>query len=393
MRTIKLIAVVTVLLASTVGISTAYAMPTFTRATGAPCAACHTAWPMLNAGGRQFKENGYRFARGESGTEKKWGEYFPVTAVVVSRPYDKKETGLTKLQAIHEVELMIAGPIGRDFSAFIEFEAEDAHDWETELKYSALGYHPLKALNVQVAWAPINWADPYDVTAPTRQLISVTRPQVINQSFGDADNKGTLRAPRQVISVYGRPLDQLFYNLSYAGVANDSEGIEPETFYGRLAVDVMPDTMVGLFAVKGTCAAIPPVPPDPTVRPNCLVDRDYSRTGVDFQMDIAGTRLLAAYLQADDDNTTATATAKNKAYYVQGAHVFQGSDGPTWVPVLRYDSYQKNNGADEYKEASLNLTYYFAENIKGSVVYLNQFDVPAGAIKDHRKTLQFVATF
>ncbi len=195
-------------------------------------------------------------------------------------------------------------------------------------------------------------------------------------------NKGTLRAPRQVISVYGRPLDQLFYNLGYAGVANDNLGNEPETFYGRLAVDVMPDTMVGLFAVKGTCTA-----------PNCAVDRDYTRTGVDFQMDIAGTRLLAAYLQAEDDNAAATTTAKNKAWYVQGAHVFQGSDGPTWVPVLRYDSYQKKNGADEYKEASLNLTYYFAENIKGSVVYLNQFDVPAGEKKDHRTTLQFVAAF
>ncbi len=189
MRTIKLIAVVTVLLASTIGFSTAYAIPAFTRSTGAACAACHTAWPMLNAGGRQFKENGYRFARGASGTEKKWGEYFPLSVVVVSRPYDKKEAppGLIKLQAIHEVEVLIAGPIERDFSAFIEFEAEDAHEWVTELKYSALGYHPLKALNVQVAWAPINWADPYDTTAPTRQHISITRPQVTNQSFGDAD--------------------------------------------------------------------------------------------------------------------------------------------------------------------------------------------------------------
>lgn len=55
------------------------------------------------------------FARGGGKTEKisdflEWGKYFPVTALVNARPYDKKDSGDFKLRAIHEVELMDGGP-------------------------------------------------------------------------------------------------------------------------------------------------------------------------------------------------------------------------------------------------------------------------------------------
>lgn len=73
--------------------------------------------------------------------------------------------------------------------------------------------------------------------------------------------------------------------------------------------------------------------------------------------------------------------------------MFQGGGRPTWVPLLRYDSYQKSNGAQEYNEAVLSLTYYFTQNIKGFVEYWKQLDIPAGQTEDQRLTLQFVAAF
>ena len=394
----KIVLVVTILAASAVWTGAAQAIPAFARKEQAACNTCHTAWPMLNVVGRQYKEKGYTFTRGGGGkTEKisdflEWDKYFPVTALLVSRPYDKKASGVAKNRALHEVELMVAGQLYRNVSGWFEFEAEDEENFEAGVKFGAVGYHPHKAVNVQVAWAHLLWIDPYDTYATTRLLTGPNRPQVISQSFGGADRpdteQGRLRDQRQIVSVYGRPLDRLFYSLGYAGITAAPEGEDPKTFYGRLAVDVMPDTMVGLFAVKGTCAATTAL-----ARPNCLVDRDYTRTGVDFQMDIVGTRLLAAYLKAEDDNTTATATVENDAWYVQGAYVFHGNGRPTWVPLLRYDSYQKNNGTEEYKEAVLNLTYYFTQNIKGLVEYWKQLDIPAGQTEDKRLTLQFVAAF
>src|ERR1700760_4333413 len=40
----------------------AYAVPSYSRQTGLPCASCHYAPPELNAFGRKFKLEGYTFA-------------------------------------------------------------------------------------------------------------------------------------------------------------------------------------------------------------------------------------------------------------------------------------------------------------------------------------------
>ena len=36
------------------------AIPAFARKTNMACSTCHSAWPALNAFGRQYKEHGYR---------------------------------------------------------------------------------------------------------------------------------------------------------------------------------------------------------------------------------------------------------------------------------------------------------------------------------------------
>lgn len=38
-------------------------------------------------------------------------------------------------------------------------------------------------------------------------------------------------------------------------------------------------------------------------------------------------------------------------------------------------------------------TYYFTQNIKGSVEYMKQLEVPTGQVEDKRFTLQLIATF
>ena len=66
---------------------------------------------------------------------------------------------------------------------------------------------------------------------------------------------------------------------------------------------------------------------------------------------------------------------------------------PTWAPLLRYDTYEESNGTQECKEAVLNPAYYFIQNVKGSVEYMKQLDVPAGVVEDSRFTLQLLAAF
>jgi hypothetical protein len=114
---------------------------------------------------------------------------------------------------------------------------------------------------------------------------------------------------------------------------------------------------------------------------------------VDFQGDFGDLRLQAAMVKAEDDNAALTATDKNDAWSIQGMYVFKEGQRPTWVPVVRYDTYEKANGAEEYNELVLNLTRYFTENIKGYIEYWKQLDVPPTKTEDKRVTLQLQLAF
>ena len=61
-----LLAVVCLAITPFVLVSPAAAVPSFARQTGLACNACHTAYPQLNAFGREFKLNGYTFSGGST---------------------------------------------------------------------------------------------------------------------------------------------------------------------------------------------------------------------------------------------------------------------------------------------------------------------------------------
>ncbi len=360
----------------------AHAIPAFARKYDKPCSTCHTAWPQLNNAGRMFKEAGYQFP-----TDKERAQvisdflyldkYFPVSAMLVARPYDKKDSGSQKLRAIHEIEIITAGVLAKDWSGYFEIEAEDETDFSPEFAPAVASYHYGKALNLQFVWGPYFWADPYGFLGDHFRL-TATHVAVIDQAFGGADASGKLRSTRQMVGLYGRPADSLFYSVGYSGVASDAEGVEANNAHARLAFDVTRDITAGVFVVNGK---------------NDTTKRDFDRKGVDFQGDFGDLRLQAAMVKAEDDNAALTATDKNDAWSIQGMYVFKEGQRPTWAPVVRYDTYEKVNGSEEYNELVLNLTRYFTENIKGFIEYWKQLDVPPTKTEDKRVTLQLQLTF
>jgi hypothetical protein len=361
----------------------AAAIPAFARKYDRACTACHSAWPMLNSAGRQFKENGYKFPTDKEKAQVisdflYWDKYFPASAVLVARPYDKRDSGDEKLRALHEVELMFAGVIYNDVSGFLEIEAEDETDFDPTVEIAAVSYHANKALNVQFAWSPVTFFDPYDTWSHIRRLTRGSY-ATIDQAFGGADANGRLRFSRQNAALYGRPLDALFYSVGISGVAEDSEGNNPKNLMGRLAFDAMKSATLGLFLLDGEDEA---------------TNRAFSRSGVDFQADLLDNRLrvMGAYLKAKDDRAT-TGEDKNDAWYAQAFYTFKDKEKPTWVPLVRLDSYERANGNDKYDELTLNLGYYFTQNVKGYVEYWKQLDVPAGRVEDNRWTVQLYVAF
>lgn len=369
------------------------AIPAFARKNSATCSTCHTAWPMLNAAGRRYKENGYRFSPLDAPKVKitkdlKWDESLPVSVLFASRPYDKKGSGEKKVRAIHEIELMVAGPMGEKMSGFFEIEGEDedtnARGFDVGIASAAMTYNHNNAVNLQFSWSDAGWFDPYNTYSHARRL---TRgdPAVIGQSFGGADNGSSLASFRQNITVYGRPMANLFYGLSYGGGANDAEGVSASSTIARVAVDVTDHVMLGILSVNGTC-------PSALGSTNCTVDRDFSRLGFDFQTALSNLTLTGSYVKAEDDNAAATSAVKNDAVYAQFLYTIRDDMRPLWAPLARFDQYEKKNGTETISELTLGLNYYFSENMRGMFEFWDRKG--DGSTKDDdRLTVQFIALF
>jgi len=359
----------------------AQAVPSFAAKYEKNCSYCHKAWPQLNSKGRKFKERGYRF-RGDLKTEDKITPYyeagnFPISGLVISRPYDKADSGDRMVRAINGVALFIAGTMGKKVSIFTQIEAEDEADFAPEVGSTALSYRFNKEATLQMTWSQANWADGYGFLGNHFRL---TRGSVgvIDQSFGDADAGGKLRSKRQNVAMTGRVADdKLFYNIGLGGVADNVEGVsgnnpgDGTSMNARVAFDVKKNIMVGGYILDGEAG-----------------NMNFNRTIIDAQADLKDIRIQAAYAMAEDD--VVGGTDKNNAFSIQAYNVMKTGKGmPTWVHLVRLDNYERNDGSDEYNELTLNVTHYLAQNIKAYIEYWDRFDTPAGVPKDNRLTLQF----
>ncbi len=370
--------------------SSANAVPSFARKYNVDCSGCHTAYPQLNATGRQFKEAGYRFATEDAKSVNQQisdflqlEKHIPLSGILVSRPYDKKDSGDDKVRAIHEVELIMAGNVARNWSGFFEIEAEDENDFEPEVGPAVLSYNHSREFNVQFGWSPIFWADSYGILGDHFRM---TRGHVgaIDQSFGGADGGSNLRALRQNVGIFGRVANRVFYNVNWSGDAEDAEGENASTISGLVNFDIMNNVMVGVFGMSGENENTG------VGNPNL----DYTRAGVQFQADVAAARSQAIYINAHDDLASGIGDEDNDAYSIQAFWTFtDDTRRPTWVPLVRYDSYETNDGASDVDELTLNLTYYFNQNIKAYVEYWDRFDAPTAAQEDDRITVQIIAAF
>ncbi|MEE8426943.1 MAG: hypothetical protein V3S15_06625, partial [Woeseiaceae bacterium] len=171
--------------------------------------------------------------------------------------------------------------------------------------------------------------------------------------------------------------------VNFSGKAADAEGEDASVVSGLFNVDITDDIMVGVFTMNGD---------------DKDTNRDFGRTGVQFQADLIDLRIQGLYIAATDDRDAADPRGPgeddNNAFSVQSFYTFRDDTlRPTWVPLLRYDSYETNDGADSFGELTFNIGYYFNQNIKGYLEYWDRFDAPTAAQEDSRLTLQIVAAF
>jgi len=366
----------------------ASAIPAFARKNNMPCTGCHTAVPTLNATGRAYKENGFKFSAEEKaqlrlGDNVAIDNVFPMSIGIVARPYDKKDTGTTNNRAIHEFELFVGGEIADNVSGFAEIEAEDETGFNAEFVHGEMTFELSPEMNFQVSHAAPFAFDPYDTLSDGRRM---TRGHnvVLDKVAGGAD--AALRRQRQNVTLFGRVADRFFYGFSYSGPAKDTEGHDANTVSGRVAFDVTPNIMIGGLFMNGTCTV-------DSGSANCATqDRDYTRTGLDFQADVNDFRFTGAWLKATDDNATGTSDMDTEGYYLRAMYLNRSSGKLTWVPLIRYDNYDKNGGLENIDEWTLQLNYYFKDNIKGMIEYWDRSGDGTTA-DDNRLTIQLYGYF
>ncbi len=362
------------------------AIPAFARKTGVACSGCHTAVPSLNAFGRKFKTNGYRVAAGQL-PARKFNDYlnldksFPIAAAFSSVPYDKAKNGETKVAAIGELELFIAGSFGKNWSGFLEFAGGPGE--AAGVDHGQISYAVSPKLNLQIAWGPTFWSDPYDTLTHMRR-ITISKSSIIGSEFGGAD--GPVGENRSYISANGYLTDKLYYSVGFGSQIDNAAGTDPQTITGRVAFDFTPNIMLGAFTVNGTCTVV-------SGSDFCLMaDRDYTRSGIDFQADVNNWRFTGVYMKATDDNEMATASESNKAMTGRVLYTVQQGGRPVWVPYLQIDKHEMFNGSESITDTSFGLIYYFEENIKGTLEYVDT----AGSVSfpdDARTTFELSAYF
>jgi len=373
----------------------ANATPAFARSNNMPCAACHTAYPALNGFGRQFKTNGYRIV--DASKSEKVTDFeiqnlsnFPISAGIISRPFVKDNPGNSEIRAVHELEIFMGGTIYKNLSGFLEIESEGEDGFGNVLGLTALNYDFNNAFHVQVAYAPTFFADPYSTLSSSRRL-TASHYNILNDTYGNADNGDKLRHSRQQASIFGRLANnRLFYNLGIGGLTGDNVANQSTVGFARIAYDITPNIMIGAFDVDGSCDL--QTASDVADCSGSTSSRDFSRYGFDTQIDMGQFRFTGVYLKAKDDFIDSTGTEKNEDSYAQLTY-FGKLGNNNIVPLLRYQTSQVNDGNDETKRITLGLSYYIYQNFKGSIEYSDDTSTPAGVDKSSNLTLQFMVAF
>ncbi len=382
-----------VLLSMVFMFSEAHTLPQFTRQYELKCSKCHLAPPTLNFAGRRFLQNGYRFFREERDDKTikdliKLDRTIPLGAWFSSQPYERKN-GVTRIRPFNDARLYLGGGLYRDVSAFMRLDLDQAKDYRFGSQLATLSYNPTDLLNAHVSWTSVTFHDINDTLHSSRQLTLMPN-AVLRQSFGGADNGGSIASPRQGLHFSGWLTDQVFYTLGYTGNADDFNIGELSTLSGRLAFEILPVSGYDSFAISVGAFGMHGFNKDSK-------RREFDRLIGDVQMDIplihapapGVIRLMGAYLLAKDDRELG-GSVHNRAWYVQALFAAMSKGDPTWVPVVRFDEYTQNDGRDRFRELTLNLTYYFVENFRAHLEHWRQIDVPAGSATDRNVILRFV---
>jgi hypothetical protein len=348
---------------------TSHAIPAFSRKYKTSCSTCHYAFPMLNAFGEAFKNNGYRYPEGRDpemtkeepvslGSEayKKvwpnavWPSDIPGSSTISVHAVGRINYGALnpvkwEFEIPHELEVLYGGTIGEDFSFFGEMELENEVN-ETVIAFPfALQFDPDPVLHVR---AGMVHADPtpthlrltrnhYNIASLRSRNGWRFRDEQIGLELWGAGNgagsRGGFTYRLGVVNGQGisdvNPQKDVYGKATYkiGGLGEiggaEAEGSEVSEFYIDNSVTL------GGFFYKGTASK------------SGAKDEDFTIFGgdVDFWYNRMILNCALMLMNSDIPNTT---SRKSMAYYAQGNYVLY----PWLIGLVRYEWEDKDTEED-----------------------------------------------
>ncbi len=349
-----------------------YSVPSFARKYKTSCSTCHYAFPMLNAFGKAFRNNGYRYPAGQDpemtkeepvslgseGYKRVWPDAIWPTDIPGTSPLSVQAIGRINYTAMsrvkwefelpHEFELFYTGTIGEDFSFFGEVEVENEGN-ETEIAFPfALQFDLSPAFHVR---AGMVHADPTPTSLRlTRNHFNMAsfrsrngwrfRDEQVGLELWGAGNGAGERGgfAYRVGVVNGQRISDInpdkdifgkvTYKIGGLGEAGSTEGAESQS--SQFYVDN--SFTAGAFFYKGVASR------------TGSKDEDFSVLGgdVDFWYDRFIANASFMFMNSDIPNTD---KRKSLVYYAQGNYVIY----PWLIGLVRYEWEDRDTDKDAVK--------------------------------------------
>lgn len=372
MKNLFLFLIITILFAI-VSTKDSYGIPAFSRKYKTSCSTCHYAFPMLNAFGKAFKNNGYRYpvddenfvkeepvSLGSEGYKKVWPDAIWPADIPGTSPISVFATGRINYDAMsnvkwgfeipHEVEILYSGTIGENFSFFGEVEVEN-EDNEVEIAFPfLLQYDFSPEFHIRAGMVQSD---------PTPTHLRLTRNHYNIASFRSR-NGWRFRDDQYGLELWGAlngigNRGGLTYRL---GIVNGQglTAIKPEKdFYGKVTYKIG-----GLSEIGGT-KGIKKSETSEFYIDNSLTlggffykgtetkesARDENLTVFGGDLDLWFNRFIvnSTLMLMNSEITDTTDKRKSMAYYIQGNGVIY----PWLIGIVRYEWEDKDTDNDDVK--------------------------------------------
>ena len=363
----------------------ASAVPTFARKHNMPCSVCHAAFPKLNDFGKLFRENGYRMP-GDKGTYI-FNEGVPLSAGInVAWEGESEEIGGTKNSRnsidFEEARLFAGGTLAPMISYYTDLKLfEKAPSEAVELQEAVSGEHlqaffilddllsnfiPQGAVNVAVGIRELDLpVSPMRRLTESQYLLYNTMPASMGTGAEMFMNGLMFMTPQTGIEVKGNFPQGLHYGISLLnGRGSLTDNNDRKDIYGNIRYTRNGHT-IGILGYSGKNVLADVTDPNNVGSgPNA----DITRYALSADLNLQRLNLFGMYMlmkDSYDEELMFSAMEGSKerkfsGWFVEADYLLQ----PGLAAVLRWDSLSDEDNSKNQTQATANLSYFLAENMK-----------------------------